>query len=74
MTRNKVLPLLTLVVAIVFIVVGFTSYGFWDPIKGPTGGFFPIIVSILLFILSVVLLVKKPTEKEVTTFAPLAAA
>ncbi len=40
------IPVATSIVALVFIGVGFMSYGFWD--KQPTPGFFPIIIAVVL--------------------------
>jgi len=68
MSRTKVLPLVTLVVAIAFLGVGLTSYGFWNPVKGPTSGFFPIIVSVALLILSGVMLLSKEGNQKKVTF------
>lgn len=48
--------------------MGLVSYGFWNPVKGPTGGFFPIIVSTALLFLSVVMLLSKDTAKKVIVF------
>ena len=40
-------------IAIVFIYLGFTKYGFWDEFKGPRPGFFPVIISIALLAVSI---------------------
>lgn len=47
-----VIPFFTAVIALIFIGIGFTSYGFWD--KQPTPGFFPIIIAVILLISSIV--------------------
>lgn len=48
---RTVIPLATIVISLVFIVVGLKDYGFW---KGqPTPGFFPIIIAVVLLISSI---------------------
>lgn len=46
------IPVCTGLLALVFIVVGIGSYGFWD--KQPTPGFFPIIIAVALLVSSAV--------------------
>ena len=46
-----IIPVATAIIALVFIGVGFASYGFWD--KQPTPGFFPIIIAVVLLASSI---------------------
>lgn len=56
---SKVLvPLVTLGIGILFAVISFTKYGFWDNVAlKPTKGFFPGIISIGLIALSVLAII-----------------
>lgn len=62
---QMVIPIVTAVIALVFIVVGVKEYGFW---KGqPTPGFFPIIIAAALLIASVVNIMQVLTGKNLPT-------
>lgn len=52
-TSKMLIPVITAAIAIVFITMGVTKYGFWHQMKGPLPGFFPTIIGILLLGLSV---------------------
>lgn len=59
-----IIPIATAAVALVFIIVGMTEYGFW---KGqPTPGFFPIIIAVALLITSVISILQLLTGKGLT--------
>lgn len=58
------IPLCTAIVAIVFIVLGVTKFGFWHEVKGPMPGFVPIIVASLLLFSSVLAFVFSFKEKS----------
>ena len=48
---RTVIPTATIVISLLFIVVGMKDYGFW---KGqPTPGFFPIIIAVVLLASSI---------------------
>lgn len=36
-----IFPLCSMILAAVFFYLGITKFGFWDPVKGPIGGFYP---------------------------------
>lgn len=58
------IPIATAIVALVFIIVGLSEYGFW---KGqPTPGFFPIIIAVALLATSVISIVQILTGKGLT--------
>lgn len=63
-TTMQVIPLVGIVIAIVFIVLGLTKYGFWDEFKGPKPGFFPVIVSFALLLGSILALVFSFKEEQ----------
>ena len=47
-----IFPLCSMILAAVFFYLGITKFGFWDPVKGPIGGFYPAIISAVLFVIS----------------------
>ncbi len=49
---RTLIPILTAVVGIVFLLLGLTQYGFWHELRGPLPGFFPTLVGIVLVIIS----------------------
>ncbi|AEV29795.1 Tripartite tricarboxylate transporter TctB family [Sphaerochaeta pleomorpha str. Grapes] len=51
---NRIIPVFTALVAIVFMYYGLTKYGFWDAMKGPRPGFVPTLISVLLLALSLI--------------------
>lgn len=59
---RTVIPLATIVISLVFIVVGLKDYGFW---KGqPTPGFFPIIIAVVLLISSVACFIQIARDQD----------
>lgn len=59
---RTVIPLATIVISLVFILVGMKDYGFW---KGqPTPGFFPIIIAVVLLISSIACFVQIARDKD----------
>ena len=46
-----IIPLATIIVSLVFIIVGLKDYGFWN--AQPTPGFFPIIIAVVLLASSI---------------------
>lgn len=60
----QIIPLATALLSIVWIVIGVKDYGFWDGLKGPSKGFFPIIISILMLAVSVFAFLKSFSEDE----------
>lgn len=58
-----IFPICLIVVGIVFATLGIFEFGFWDDSKGPLGGFYPTLVSILLIAMSIVCLVFARDDK-----------
>lgn len=59
---RTVIPLATIVISLVFILVGLKDYGFW---KGqPTPGFFPIIIAVVLLISSIACFIQIARDKD----------
>ena len=56
------IPLCTGLLALVFIVVGIGSYGFWD--NQPTPGFFPILIAVVLLASSAACLLEVLRAKQ----------
>ncbi len=52
-TSQMVIPVVTAIIAVLFIYLGITKYGFWHDTRGPLPGFFPTIIGILLLGLSI---------------------
>ena len=56
------IPLATLVISLVYILVGLKDYGFW---KGqPTPGFFPIIIAVVLLASSIACFIQIARDKD----------
>ncbi len=51
-TSKMVIPVVTAVIAVLFIYLGITKYGFWHEVRGPLPGFFPTIIGFALLALS----------------------
>jgi hypothetical protein len=45
---KAIIPIATAAVGLVFLVLGFGTYGFWSETSGPLPGFFPSIIGITL--------------------------
>ena len=59
---RTVSPLATIVISLVYILVGLKDYGFW---KGqPTPGFFPIIIAVVLLASSIACFVQIARDKD----------
>ncbi len=52
-TSQMLIPVFSAVIAVLFISLGYFKYGFWHPTRGPLSGFFPVIIGVILFIISV---------------------
>ena len=62
---RTVIPLATIVVSLVFIIVGLKDYGFW---KGqPTPGFFPIIIAVVLLASSIACFLQIARDRDSET-------
>ena len=61
---KTILPLGTAIVGLVFALVGFFKYGFWDENIGTQPGFFPAIVGILLFAISILALLQSFKDEK----------
>ena len=64
MKVKSVVPLTSIVVGVVWIIYGVVNHGFWDPIKGPVTGFFAILVSIPLVVISIVCFIQSFKETD----------
>lgn len=47
------IPVVTAAIGVVFLILGFGTYGFWHETAGPLPGFFPSIIGITLVVISV---------------------
>ncbi len=64
LNAQALIPLITGLLALVFIVVGLKDFGFWT--NQPTPSFFPIIIAAVLLVTSLVCFVQTLTAKERT--------
>lgn len=55
---KSLIALVLMAIAVVWIYLGVTEYGLWDPKNGPMSGFFPTIVGGVLLLASIVYLIK----------------
>lgn len=61
---KQIIPIGTAAVSILWIITGLTGYGFWDDVAGPTPGFVPIIVAVVLFAVSVLAFIQSFKEEQ----------
>ena len=54
---KQYIPIAMIGISIAFIWMGFAKYGFWEDMKGPRPGFFPVIISFALLAASLLALV-----------------
>ncbi len=65
--RQKTLfPLATLALGVLWMYLGLTRYGFWAGRTGPATGFFPIIVSGVLILFSILAMLGSAKEEPAT--------
>lgn len=63
LTSKMLIPVVTTVIAGVFIAMGYVKYGFWDHTKGTLPGFFPVIIGLLLLGTSVLVFLSALKEE-----------
>lgn len=61
---KQIIPICTAALAVVWIVVGLQKYGFWRSASGPTPGFVPIIVAVLMLAVSLLAFAQSFKEKD----------
>ena len=62
LNTRALIPVVTAIVAIVFIAVGMIDFGFWD--AGPIPGFFPIIIAVVLLLASIASFIQVARDKD----------
>ena len=62
LNTRALIPVVTAIVAIVFIAVGMIDFGFWD--AGPPPGFFPIIIAVVLLLASIASFIQVARDKD----------
>ena len=55
---KSLIALILIVIAVVWMYLGITKYGLWDPKNGPMSGFFPTIVGGVLLLASIVYFIR----------------
>ncbi|MDY5613033.1 tripartite tricarboxylate transporter TctB family protein [Dysosmobacter sp.] len=55
---KSVIALACIAIAVVWMYLGITKYGLWDPKEGPLSGFFPTIIGGVLLISSVIYFIR----------------
>lgn len=63
LNSRVILPSSTLILGIIWVVMGFIKYKWWTE-KGPGSGFFPIIVGAILAGISVMAIINERHEEE----------
>jgi len=61
---NQMIPLATAAMAGVFLWLGLSKYGFWHDAKGPMSGFFPVVISAALLLVSILTFFQSFSEKR----------
>lgn len=61
-SSKQIIPSVTGIMALVFIYLGLTKFGFWHEIHGPRPGFVPTIIGTLLLAISLLALVQSFKE------------
>ena len=61
---KQIIPLLTALIAGVFIATGLTKFGFWKESIGPTPGFVPIIIATIMLAISVLVFIQSFKEEK----------
>ena len=62
---KTLVPIGTALISVLFIYLGIVKYGIWDDKKGPLGGFFPVIVAVVLLVVSILAMVQSFKESKV---------
>lgn len=65
--NKQIVPILMIIVALVFGIVGIVQLGFWDN-NGPAPGFFPSIMSVVMFATSFLALLQSFKEEGKSTY------
>ena len=63
-TSKMVIPIVTALIALTFIILGVTQYGFWHELRGPLPGFFPTIIGSVLLVISLIAFLGGRKESE----------
>lgn len=61
--NKQIVPIAMMLVALVFGVLGVVQLGFWDEVSGPAPGFFPSIMSVVMFATSLIALLQSFKEE-----------
>lgn len=61
---KTIIPIVTGLFASMFVFLGLTKYGFWDPLRGPMSGFYPVIIGTVLLLVSLLAIVESFKEEK----------
>jgi hypothetical protein len=61
---RQLLPAVLIVVSVVWIYLGISEFGFWNPLRGGTPAFMPICIATVLLITSSIMLFKSFKEAK----------
>jgi len=67
---RQLLPAVFIVISLVWIYIGLTQFGFWNPLRGGTPAFVPICIATVLLISSSVMLLMSFKEEK-PSYTPL---
>ncbi len=57
------IPIATAITSIIFIYLGMTKFGFWQNGRGPMSGFYPILISAALLLVSILAFIQAFREE-----------
>ena len=63
MKTKTIIPFVTLVLGVFWVIYGLANYGFWHPVRGPITGFVPILIAIPLVPVSFIGLLQSLKEE-----------
>ena len=64
MKTKTLIPLITAVLGVFWVIYGLSHHGFWHQIKGPMPGFVPTLAATVLAVVSIVGVIQSLKEKE----------
>lgn len=67
-TMRQLLPIITALFGSVFAIVGFLQLGFWNKTDGPTPGFFPSIMAIVMILTSILAFFQSIKDQKKTEY------
>lgn len=64
MNTKRIIPIVTGIIGLIFMIIGITQLGFWHAGDGPMPGFFPAIMAGVMLIISIFAFVQSLKESQ----------